>query len=71
MAEQRIAAVRGQVVLGQHGFQQRPCSGSELYLTIQEAFSSPAYPCKYAEIFFYKVLNNFFACGFLGTSYNL
>lgn len=40
-------------------------------LTIQEAFSSPKYPCKYAEIFFYKVLNNYFACGFLGTSCNL
>jgi len=40
-------------------------------LTIQEAFSSPKSLCTYSQIFFYKVLNSFFACGFLGASYIL
>lgn len=48
------------------------CDTKKLDLTIQEAFSSPKSPCKYAQIFFYKVLNNFFAFhGFLSTSYIL
>lgn len=46
-------------------------TAKKMHLMIQEAFPSPKALCKYMQVFFYMVSNNFFTYGFLGTSYVL